>query len=136
MFISTANPQLTAANFSITGYSNDMTEINLRFLLVKSLDWNEDGSKWTYKLSVSEDKLVNVSQVSLALSCSIPSACTSTLLARAQTSEESEVKVEVTTSVENDRVDLSNGRPVSIFAKVLHFLVSRFSHRTKFWCKA
>lgn len=120
MFISTVNPQLTAANLSITGYSNEMNEISLRFALVKSLDWNEDGSKWTYKLDVPQEQLVNVSQVSLALSCSIPSACTSTLLARVQASEESEVKVEVVTSLENDQADLSNGRPISIFAKVVH----------------
>ncbi len=120
MFISTVNPQLTAANFSLTGYSNEMTVINLRFALIKSLDWNEDGSKWTYKLEVPQNQLVNVSEVSLALSCNVPAACTSTLLARAQSSEESEVKVEVVTSLENDQADLSNGRPISIFAKVVH----------------
>lgn len=62
IFISSTEPNLTSANFSVAGNELVNGKFALKRNLVarvsKSLDWKEQGSKFTYKLEVTPDQLV------------------------------------------------------------------------------
>ncbi|ODN03755.1 Calcium-activated chloride channel regulator 1 [Orchesella cincta] len=119
IFVSSSNPNLSQSNFTVTGDNYGAPNPSqLSFTYRRTLDWNEAGSKYTYKLDVPRAQLNGSNQVNVRLACT-NGACSSNVLARAEfTGETTRVKIDVLTSLENGHANLSSGQPITIYSKI------------------